>query len=64
MNERQIKRIKNIQSITTTIQESKAKGLEINKKELILMIMSQFNLTRRTANEYIDVAMYKVKNEL
>ena len=34
----------------------------INKKKLILETMSKFNVSKRTAREYVEVALWKTNN--
>ena len=40
--------------IKTNLREEKA----LNRKELVVAIMSELTISRRTAGEYLDVALY------
>ena len=55
---RQQKRQSQIGQITASINKVKAEGRELDKKQLLLVTMSELGLSRRTAQEYVDVALF------
>ena len=62
---RQIQRKDKINSIKRSLEKSeKFKNNDFNKKELILFFCMELNISKRTASEYLDIAIYDLlKNE-
>ena len=53
----------NINQITESIKKAIVEGKELNKKDLVMATMANLNLSRRTATEYVEVALYNLNNE-
>lgn len=58
----EFKREKRIEEIQELLKDMKLKGEVIDNKKLVIAIMNRYNIARRTAGEYLGVAMFK--NEL
>ena len=58
MNTREFQRNYRIDVIRRTIQKARAEGREIVHEKLIREILLRFGVTRRTANEYLEIAGY------
>ena len=61
---RQEKRRNQIADITESIKNSLAKDKGLNKKDILMAVMANIGLSRRTSQEYIDVALYQLGVEL
>ena len=61
---RQQKRREQINVIIKSIKKSKKKKQDF--KEIVLLVMSNLNLSRRTAREYVEVAFFElgINNEI
>ena len=57
---RQMIRTEKIEQIKKSIKKARTKG-EISYDDILLATMSNLNLSRRTAREYIDVALFALK---
>jgi len=57
---RQEKRAKQIGQIKESIKKARAEGKEIDKRDIIFATMASLNLSRRTAAEYVEVALYSL----
>lgn len=55
-NSRELERAFRINTIRSTLKEAKKQGKIVNRNKLILEVMMNFNTTRRTAIEYLDIA--------
>ena len=51
-----------IKEIADYVKEELAKGEKMEKRKLIIAIMLRYNVSRRTATDYLETAM--LKNEL
>ena len=60
---RQEERKHKIADIESAIRQAIKKGININKKNLLLEVMSSLNLSRRVAREYIEVANFNIDRE-
>ena len=54
--ERKIK----IEAITESIHIARLKDKKVDKKSIILAAMSNLNVSKRTASEYVDVAFFNL----
>jgi len=54
-------RIQHIEKIKSMMRRCSAEKREINRKDFITEIMSQFNVSHRTAQEYLKVAEYEIR---
>lgn len=62
---RQQQRREMIDSIVKTLKNSeKFKNGEFSRKELVLLFCSQLNIAKRTVSEYLDIALFELKNEV
>ena len=55
---RQDKRKAQISQIQESIQNILKEEKELVKKELVLGVMSECNLSKRTANDYLEVVLF------
>jgi len=60
MNSRQILRNQAIEYVSKFVKRSEPKS-KPQAEKLTLVIMSKFKISRRTAREYIAVAMFELK---
>ena len=60
---RQEKRAEQILQLEIVLKKAKDKGKEIDERKLLLTTMSELNISKRTAQEYIEVAKFNVENE-
>lgn len=49
-------RKKRIEELIEALNEEKKTGEEINKKKLVIGLMMKYNISRKTALEYLQVA--------
>jgi len=56
---REEQRIYRIEEVAKTLEEAKKQGREVDKTKMIMEIMNQFGVSRRTALEYLKVAEFK-----
>ena len=60
---RQEKRAEQILQLEIVLKKAKDKGKEIDERKLLLTTMSELNISKRTAQEYIEVAKFNVEKE-
>ena len=60
---RQERRGKQIDEISKSIYKAQLNNKEIDKKQIIMAAMSELNISKRTATEYVDVAFFKLENK-
>lgn len=58
----EFQREKRIQEVAGLIKEMSIAGEPMDKRKLILAISNRFNISKKTAGEYLGVAIYR--NEL
>ena len=58
MNKRESLRKERIKKIFNTLIKASDEGIEINDEKLIILVMSDYGVSRRIAREYIEVAKY------
>ena len=57
----QERRAVQILQIQKSIAEAREAGKDVNKKDIVLATMANLNLSKRTASEYVDVAMFNLR---
>ena len=57
----QERRAVQILQIQNSIAEAREAGKDVNKKDIVLATMANLNLSKRTASEYVDVAMFNLR---
>ncbi len=55
----EFKRTARINEIAEMLKNMKAVGEQASKKQIILKIMNAYNISQRTASEYLGVAILK-----
>jgi len=60
MNIREITRMNRINQVFATIEKAKKEKKEINFKNFTFQIMERYGVTKRCAQEYIQVARFKL----
>ena len=58
---RREERLNNIKQIIDSIAKAKEEGKEISEKDIIMATMANLGISKRTAKEYVDVAIFKLK---
>ena len=58
---RQEKRKNQVAAIKANIEKALLKGAEVNFKNVVLAMMSGLNISRRTAQEYVEVAFFDLE---
>ena len=53
-----------VNKIKTSLELVKGKGLHISEERLILEVMKQAMVSRRTAIEYVNVALFNMEKKL
>lgn len=62
MNKSEILRKERVDEIIATLSKCEREGLVVDKKKLILEVMAQYSVARRTALEYVQVAELRLAN--
>lgn len=61
---RQEERARKIAQIKNSLKNSEQfKAGKLDKKEIVVMMMSFLGIAKRTASEYVDVALFELKND-
>ena len=60
---RQEKRSREIRQIQASIEKAREKKKKIIYKDLVLATMSNLNLSKRTAQDYIEIALFRLGME-
>lgn len=60
---RQEKRKNQINSVVATLKKTFDAGLDVDKQTLILQLCKEFSVSKRTAMEYLDVALLSLNTE-
>ena len=63
MNTREYARRERINKLVRTFEQINKEGKILDDKELLVLVMSTYGTSRRTAQEYIDTAKAKFKTE-
>ena len=58
---RQEQRAQQIKTLEDMVYKLKLKDKPIERKVLIIIAMDQFNISKRTATEYIDIVFLRLK---
>lgn len=61
---RQHARNQKINTIVNSIRKVLDAGQEIDKTKLILTASAELGLSRRTAKEYVEIAIFRLENDL
>jgi len=61
IKERQSIRAKKINQLTMQIGALMDEGKEISKKEAVVMAMDKLEISKRTATEYVEVVLNRLK---
>lgn len=59
MNSREWLRKERTTEVTDFVKSSLDKGEKLQRKELIIALMVKYNISRKTALDYINVAFFK-----
>ena len=58
---RQDKRRNQIEQIKASIKKAMENDKEISYSDIVMAVMSNCNLSRRTTEEYVDIGLYELK---
>ena len=62
MNIRETQRASRISTIKKSLETAKEQGRRVDETKLVKEIMLQFGVTKRTAEEYVEIAGFKNDN--